>query len=166
MSEKKDEYAAALYKEPDDDTLLFFTGHREALGLYQALEDMLCSSLPHVNKRVQKTQITFFNSRVFACVSFTRVKRRAALPEGWLTLTLGLPVPLDSPRVAAKCEPYPGRWTHHFVLSSAEELDGEMMAWIRASYDFAESKRRRTGSAKPPVQANRKERGEEGRDQA
>lgn len=126
---------------PDDDTLLFFAGHSETLGLYQALEELLFSSFPRVNKRVQKTQITFSNSHVFACVSFTRVKRKAELPARWLTLTLSLPVPLDSPRAAVKCEPYPGRWTHHFVLSSADELDGEMMAWIRASYDFAEAKK-------------------------
>ena len=128
-------------RAPDDDTLLFFAGHSEALGLYQALEELLFSSFPRVNKRVQKTQITFYNSHVFACVSFTRVKRKAELPACWLTLTLSLPVPLDSLRAAVKCEPYPGRWTHHFVLSSADELDGEMMAWIRASYDFAEVKK-------------------------
>ena len=128
-------------RAPDDDTLLFFAGHSEALGLYQALEELLFGSFPRVNKRVQKTQITFCNSHVFACVSFTRVKRKAELPEVWLTLTLGLPVPLDSPRVAVKCEPYPGRWTHHFVLDSADELDEEMMTWIRASYDFAEAKK-------------------------
>ena len=136
-------------RAPDDDTLLFFAGHMDVLPLYQALEDRLCSSFPHVNRRVQKTQITFYNVRVFACVSFTRVKRKAELPENWLTLTLGLPVPLDSARVAAKCEPYPNRWTHHFVLSSADELDGELMAWIRASYDFAESKRRCSASREP-----------------
>ena len=67
---------------PDDDTLLFFVGHGEALALYQALEDILYSSFPHVNRRVQKTQITFYNSHVFACVSFARVKRKAELPEG------------------------------------------------------------------------------------
>ena len=142
-------------REPDDDTLLFFAGHGEALGLYQALEELLFSSFPHVNKRVQKTQITFFNSHVFACVSFAQVKRRAELPDGWLTLTLGLPVPLDSPRVAACCEPYPGRWTHHFVLSGAEELDGEMMAWIRESYDFAESKRRRSDAGERSSRADK-----------
>lgn len=142
MSETKVEYDAVRREEPDDDTLLFFAGHGEALALYQALEDRLRSSFPQVNKRVQKTQISFYHSHVFACVSFARVKRKAERPKGWLTLTLGLPAPLDSPRVAVKCEPYPGRWTHHFVLSSADELDGEMMAWIRASYDFAEAKRR------------------------
>ena len=33
---------------PDDDTLLFFFFFLEALGLYQALEDRLCSSFPQV----------------------------------------------------------------------------------------------------------------------
>ena len=138
-------------RAPDDDTLLFFAGHEDALALYLSLEDILRRSFPRVNKRVQKTQITFCNSHVFACVSFARVKRKAELPEAWLTLTLKLPEPLDSPRVAVKCEPYPGRWTHHFVLSRAEELDSKMMDWIGASYDFAESKRRRTDSGESAV---------------
>ena len=126
----------------DDDTLLFFSGHLDALGLYQALETWMYEAFPHVEKRVMKTQISFYNWHLFACVSFTRVKRKAELPEGWLTLTLGFPAPLDSPRVAVRTEAYPGRWTHHFVLSSIEELDEEMTSWIRASYDFADSKRR------------------------
>ncbi|MDO4988973.1 MAG: DUF5655 domain-containing protein [Eubacteriales bacterium] len=126
----------------DDDTLLFFSGHPNALGPYQALETWLYEAFPHVEKRVMKTQISFYNRHLFACVSFTRVKRKAELPEGWLTLTLGFPTPLDSPRVAVRTEAYPGRWTHHFVLSSIEELDEEMTSWIRASYDFADSKRR------------------------
>ena len=123
----------------DADTLQFFDGHTEALGLYQALEALLCG-FPNVNKRVQKTQITFRNRHVFACVSFARVKRKAELPEPWLVLTLGLPAPLDSLRVAVKTEPYPGRWTHHFVLSRPEELDGELRSWIREAYAFAEMK--------------------------
>ena len=126
----------------DDDTLLFFSGHPDALGLHQALETWMYEAFPHVEKRVMKTQISFYNWHLFACVSFTRVKRKAELPEGWLTLTLGFPTPLDSPRVAVRTEAYPGRWTHHFVLSSIEELDEEMTSWIRASYDFADAKRR------------------------
>ena len=123
----------------DADTLQFFDGHTEALGLYAALEALLCD-FPNVNKRVQKTQITFRNRHVFACVSFARVKRKAELPEPWLVLTLGLPAPLDSPRVAVKTEPYAGRGTHHFVLSRREELDGELRSWIREAYAFAEMK--------------------------
>ena len=124
-------------QEYDLDTLMFFDGHQEALSLYEAFEYLLYDTFSNVNKRVQKTQITFFNRHVFACVSFARVKRKAELPEGYLTLTLGLPCPLDSPRIALRVEAYPGRWTHHFVLKGPEELDEEMQDWIEAAYAFA-----------------------------
>ena len=55
--------------------------------------------------------------------------------------TLGLPAPLDSARVAVKTEPYPGRWTHHIVLSEIAELDEELFAWIEESYAIAAAKR-------------------------
>ena len=127
-------------REPDPDTLLFFDGHQESLNLYRIFEDLLYTTITNVNKRVQKTQITFFNRHVFACVSFARVKRKAELPEGYMVITLGLPVPLDSDRVAVKSEPYPNRWTHHFVVSRPEDLDDEMLLWIKDAYDFADAK--------------------------
>ena len=87
---------------------------------------------------MQKTQITYFHRHVFACISFARVKRKAELPESWLTLTLGLPCPLQSERVAVKTEPYPGRWTTHIVLGSEKELDEELLSWLDRAYDFSE----------------------------
>ena len=127
-------------REPDADTLMFFDQHLEALPLYRAFEELLFDSFPVVNKRVQKTQITFSNRHVFACVSFARVKRKAELPMRYLVITLGLPAPLESDRVAVKTEPYPGRWTHHFVVSTPEELDEELLFWIKTAYSFADEK--------------------------
>ena len=37
-------------------------------------------------------------------------------------------------------EPYPNRWTHHVVVSRLEELDEELMDWLREAYDFAQNK--------------------------
>ena len=124
-------------RELDADALMFFDQHMDILPLYQAFEELLFDSFPVVNKRVQKTQITFSNRHVFACVSFARVKRKAELPMRFIVITLGLPAPLDSERVAVKTEPYPGRWTHHFVVSTPEELDEELLSWVREAYDFA-----------------------------
>ena len=45
----------------------------------------------------------------------------------------------DCLRVAQTVEPYPNRWTHQVIRSSAEELDHERMGWITES--FAQSKR-------------------------
>ena len=127
-------------REPDADTLMFFDAHREALGLYRISESHLYDAFPVVNRRVQKTQITFYNRHVFACVSFARVRRKADLPEGYMVITLGLPGPLDSERVAVKSEPYPGRWTHHIVVSTPEELDAELYSWVGEAYAFAAAK--------------------------
>ena len=127
-------------RELDADTLMFFDQHMDVLPLYQAFEEILFDSFPAVNKRVQKTQITFSNRHVFACVSFARVKRKAELPMRYMVITLGLPAPLDSERVAVKTEPYPGRWTHHIVVNKPEELDEELLSWVREAYDFEAAK--------------------------
>lgn len=127
-------------RELDADALMFFDQHMDILPLYQAFEELLFDSFPVVNKRVQKTQITFSNRHVFACVSFARVKRKAELPEGYMVVTLGLPYPLESERIAVKTEPRPGRWTHHIVVSRRDELDEELFSWVREAYAFADAK--------------------------
>ncbi len=103
-------------RETDGDTLLFFAGHPASLPLYLCLEEKIITLFPQAQKRVQKTQITFFHRHVFACVSFARVRRKQEQPEGSVVLTLSLPSPLESPRAAVQTEPYPGRWTCHLVI--------------------------------------------------
>lgn len=123
--------------EPCVETLLFFEGHSAALPLYEAFETMLSQAFPDIHKRVQKTQITFFSRHVVACISFARVRRKADLPQGYLVVTLGLPVPLASDRIAVRVEARPNRWTHHIVISRPEDLDDELLSWIREAYAFA-----------------------------
>ena len=127
-------------REPDLDTLLFFDKNPAALPLFAALEDAIFARFPAAQKRVQKTQISYYHRHVFACASFARVRRKAELPDTWLTLTLGLPFPLESARVAGKTEVYPGRWTTHIVLGSPEELDEELLGWLDLAYIFSERK--------------------------
>ena len=122
------------------DTLLFFEGHQDALDLFETFEEYLYNMFPVIRKRVQKTQISYSNRYIFACVSFARVKRKAELPNGYLVLTIGLSAPLNSNRIAQKSEPYPGRWTHHIVISRPEELDEELLAWIWEAYNFADKR--------------------------
>ncbi len=124
-----------------DDILFFFDGRPLELALYEAFFRRMEAAFPEASVRVQKTQITFSNRRVFACVSFLRVKKKAELPEPYFVLTLGLSYPLASARAAAKTEPYPGRWTTHIVVGAAAELDDELFAWLAQAYEFAESKR-------------------------
>ena len=124
----------------DSNTLLFFDQHPSALQIYEAFETMLYNRFPDVQKRVQKTQISFYNKHMFSCVSFARVKRKAELPDPYIVVTLGLPYPLESERVAVKTEPYPGRWTTHIVIGGADEIDEELLLWVSQAYAFSEGK--------------------------
>ena len=124
----------------EQDTLLFFKEHPAALPVYEAFARKLAGALPDSNVRVQKTQITFSNRHVYACVSFLRVKKKAELPDSFFVLTLGLPYALESERVAVKTQPYPGRWTTHFVISRLSDLDEELFDWVRQAYAFAVQK--------------------------
>lgn len=124
----------------NQDVLLFFGQSRGALPLYEAFAGKLAAQFPDTKMKVQKTQITFSNRHVYACVSFLRVKKKAELPESFFVLTLGLPYPLESGRVAAKTEPYPGRWTTHLVISEMADLDEELFSWVEQAYRFSETK--------------------------
>lgn len=121
------------------DELLFFQGREEALPLYLRLRELLQSCEP-VEIAVKKTQISLIRRRLFGAVSFTPVRRAKDRPAAWLTLTIGLGHRLDSPRIDAAVEPYPGRWTHHLMIGSAEELDEEVLGWLREAAAFAETK--------------------------
>ena len=122
------------------DVLFFFEDHLEALPLYEAFEAQV-ERLGEANIRVQKTQITFSNRHNFAFVSFLPARKAKDRPKTYITVTFGLGRSVESPRIDIATEPYPGRWTHHVLVSSAEEIDGELMGWIREAYDFSVDKR-------------------------
>ena len=125
----------------DQNTLFFFNGHPEALPLYRAFEERLLAELEGVIIQPQKSQITLKNRRVFGAVSFLAARKAKDRPNPYITVTLGLNRRLDSLRVDKVSEPYPGRWTHHLVIGATDEIDDELMAWVREAYDFAAAKR-------------------------
>ena len=123
------------------DVQFFFDGKPLELALYQTLSERMAEALPDdVSVKVQKSQISFYGRHLFAAASLP-VRRRKDWPKMCLMVTVGLPYRLDSPRVVAASEPYPGRWTHHVLVTEADQIDEELMGWLREAWDFAESKR-------------------------
>lgn len=118
----------------------FFDRHQAVYPLYACFQEKLLARFPESRIKVQKSQISYYNRYLYACVSFLKVKKKAELPEDYFVLTLGLSAPLESDRVAAKTEPYPGRWTTHFVISNPSDLDEELFDWIEQAYLFAQAK--------------------------
>ena len=123
------------------DILFFFNDHMDALPLYERLEGLILEQIPDVKIKVSKTQISFSNKRGFAFVSFNPCRRAKDRPNVWMTVTFGLSYRKDSPRIDAATEPYPNRWTHHVMVGREEEIDAELMGWIREAAEFSASKR-------------------------
>lgn len=80
-------------------------------------------------------------ARGFAVVSFLPVRKAKERPEIYIVVTFGLGYRVDSPRIDAAVEPYPGRFTHHVLISVTGEIDDELMGWVREAAAFADGKR-------------------------
>lgn len=124
----------------NEDVLRFFDKKPEALPLYEAFEHKVLSEISSVSIKVQKTQIAFSNRHNFAFVSFIPVRKAKDRPENYLVITFGLGYRMESPRIDAAVEPYPNRWTHHVLVQGMEEIDEELMGWVKEAAVFAAGK--------------------------
>lgn len=125
----------------EQDVLYFFDGRPEALPLYEAFEQKVFSEVHGVKVKVQKTQIAFSNRHNFAFVSFLPVRKAKDRAKVYIVVTFGLGYCVESPRIDAAVEPYPGRWTHHVLIAGTGEIDDELMGWIKEAAAFSDQKR-------------------------
>ena len=91
---------------------------------------------------MKKTQISFFDRRMFAAVSFAPVRKAKDRPKPFLTITFGLSYRKESDRIDAAVEAYPDRWTHHVMIGSVEEVDEELLSWIVEAAEYAKNMKR------------------------
>ena len=125
----------------EGDVLFFFGERLETLPIYERLDEEILSRIPDVKIKAAKTQITFANKRGFAFVSFNPCRKAKDRPAVWMTVTFGLGYRKESPRIDVATEPYPGRWTHHVMVGSVDEIDEELLGWIQEAASFSASKR-------------------------
>lgn len=109
--------------------------------MYEAFEERVFSEVDGVKVKVQKTQISFSNRHNFAFVSFLPVRKAKERPAVYIVVTFGLGYRAESPRIDVAVEPYPGRFTHHVLISATEEIDDELMGWVREAAAFSAGKR-------------------------
>lgn len=130
------------------DERMFLDPMSGALGLYALLREKLLVMCPDTELKVHQSQITFQARYGFAFVSLRRMK---GCPAVFIIVSFGLGRRVDSPRIAAAAEPYPGRWTHHTIIGQESQLDGELMGWLREAHDFALVKGKQRRATALPV---------------
>ena len=109
--------------------------------MYAAFREAVLAKVPDARIEVKKTQISFFDRRMFAAVSFAPVRKAKDRPKPFLTITFGLSYRKESLRIDVATEPYPNRWTHHVMIGTVEEVDEELLSWIAEAAEFAKSKK-------------------------
>ena len=62
-------------------------------------------------------------------------------PDTYIVVTVGTGRRLESPRIDIATEPYPNRWTHHILISGPDEIDDELMGWVKEAAAFSAAKR-------------------------
>lgn len=121
------------------DEMMFFEPWPQLFELYEALKDALEQRYPDMKIKVSKSQISFYNRRMFACASGP-TRRKKDWPREFIMVTFGLSRPIEHERIAMKVEPYPNRWTHHVIVTSSGDVDEELLGWIEEAYCFSEAK--------------------------
>ena len=119
------------------DVLRFFDQNPAALSLYETFEKRVLEKVGEAEIKAQKTQISFYPKHMLACVSFAKVRKAKERPETYIVVTFGLSHKVESPRIDVATEPYPGRWTHHVLIASEEEIDEELLGWVKETEAFA-----------------------------
>lgn len=73
-----------------EEILQFFDAHPDAFPLYDKFEKCVMEHVPEARIKVQKTQISFYNRHMFACVSFARVRKKKDCPDEGVKISVSI----------------------------------------------------------------------------
>ena len=110
----------------------FFKGRPDSYGLFLRTKSLM-NTLGPVKVSVSKTHISFGAKRKFAWVWLPQqwIEDR---PQKSITLTFDNCRRIVSKKLESSVEPYPGRWTHHVLIASSDDLDDEIRLWLGEAY--------------------------------
>ena len=119
----------------------FFLGRPAVRLIFDALSQIVLRNFPEVIIKVQKSQISFCGPRPF-CWAWLPIRDGIkGRPELYLVVSFGLDHEIIHPRLVDTSQPYPGRWTHHTIISHIEEIDAELINWISQAYQWKNADR-------------------------
>ena len=111
----------------------FFAGCPEGMAILQEV-DRAVRALGPVDVRVSRSQVAFRRRRGFAYVWRPGRYVRSDVPA---VLSVVLPAHDPSDRWKEVAHPSPGVWMHHLELTSPDEVDDEVVGWLREAYGRA-----------------------------
>ena len=106
----------------------FFAGHPIALAVFDRIRSAL-EALGPVGIRTSKSQVAFHRKRGFAYLWLPGQYLEKPAADVVLTLALGRLDP--SPRFKEVVHPSPRHWVHHLEITDVQDIDDEVVGWLR-----------------------------------
>jgi len=104
----------------------FLAGKGErARALFEGFERLVAACGPY-EVAPAKTRVAFMGRVRFAGVH--------AISDRGMTIVFALPEPMRHPRIRKVERIVPGWWGHWMRITDPDELDGELLGWLRESY--------------------------------
>jgi hypothetical protein len=121
---------------------------RQAQRLFNLVTKYLIS-LGGVESVIRKTQVSVKHGRTFAWIWLPQmwIKKQ---PRGSITLTFVLAHQVRDRRIKQSVEPYPGQYTHHVVITTADEFDAQLKRWLREAHLLAGTPRKAHRGSRGP----------------
>jgi hypothetical protein len=112
----------------------FFFDRALPKKLFEAVRQEV-EAIGEASIRITKSQIGFRRQRSFAAVWMPeQYLKREAAP---LVLSVFTQSRIKSSRWKEVVEPAPGRFTHHLELNDTDDIDEEVVSWLRQAWEGA-----------------------------
>ncbi len=111
-----------------------FAGRPVALAVLDRVRSVL-TDLGPVEVRTTRSQVAFRRRRGFAYLWRPGQYLHGDVAEVVLTFALGRRDP--SPRIKEVVHPNPRHWVHHLEVAGPDDIDDEVVAWLREAADRA-----------------------------
>ena len=116
------------------DPMEFLDGHPVAVSIYETVRSCLAGLGPF-EIRTSKSQIAFRRTRGFAYLWLPGQYLKSTDAEVVLSIALGRHDP--SKRFKEVVHPAKHHWMHHLELHRPEEIDDEVVEWLREAIERA-----------------------------
>ncbi|MCF0238654.1 MAG: hypothetical protein HUK24_08650 [Sphaerochaetaceae bacterium] len=118
----------------DDKALAFLGNNLDSKEAFEILTAYISTSCPDARINVQNSLIMFKTNNAFAFVSLPENKNENML----FNLALTIKKPIESQRIDKVIRPTEkSAFVVHIPIRDKEDIDQELMSWIRQSYEYS-----------------------------
>ncbi|MDL2300404.1 DUF5655 domain-containing protein [Clostridiaceae bacterium OttesenSCG-928-D20] len=115
----------------------FFRGNSEHLSIYNELISRL-NSFPKLIIKTRKSydkMVVFCKRKNFAYISL--LNEHGLFIDNGFKIIFSAPQRICDARIVVITEPHPRRFSHHVIVQTVDDIDDQLIGWLKLSCDNA-----------------------------